>query len=88
MKVSVKDSGVCRKTISIEIPADTLGEERAETLKVYAKHSSIPGFRKGKAPKHVVAKNILTKSIKTLRNEWFPNFTMKRCRSPTSRSLP
>ena len=38
MKVSVKDAGTCRKTMSIEIPANVIGEERAETLKVYAKH--------------------------------------------------
>ena len=56
MKVSVKDTGVCRKTISIKIPADTIGDERAETLKVYSKHADIPGFRKGKAPQHIVAK--------------------------------
>jgi len=63
MKVSVKDAGVCRKTMKIEIPADTLTEERAETLKVYAKHANIPGFRKGKAPRHVVA-NKYAKEIK------------------------
>jgi len=56
MNVSVKDAGACRKTMTIEIPADKIAEERDETLKAYAKFANIPGFRKGKAPKHVVAK--------------------------------
>ena len=55
MKVSIKDAGTCRKTIHIVIPADVLAEERTDTLKVYAKHANIPGFRKGKAPGHIVA---------------------------------
>ncbi len=56
MNVSVKDAGACRKTMTIEIPADKIAEERDETLKAYSKYANIPGFRKGKAPKHVVAK--------------------------------
>jgi len=55
MKVSVKDAGACRKTMKIVIPADKIAEEREDTLKAYAKNVSIPGFRKGKAPKDVVA---------------------------------
>jgi len=74
MKVSVKDAGVCRKTMSIEISADTIGEERTETLKVYAKHSSIPGFRKGKAPKHVVAKKYANEINKDLEERMVPKF--------------
>lgn len=55
MNVSVKDTGACRKTMTIEIPADKIAEEREETLKTYAKYANLPGFRKGKAPRHVVA---------------------------------
>ena len=46
MKVSIKKAGACRKTVAIEVPAELIAEERAETLKVYAKHARIPGFRK------------------------------------------
>ncbi|NNJ71396.1 MAG: trigger factor [Kiritimatiellales bacterium] len=55
MKVSLKDAGACRKTMTIEIPAEKIDIEREETLKAYAKFANIPGFRKGKAPKHVIA---------------------------------
>ena len=74
MKVSVKDMGVCRKTMSIEIPADVIAEERAETLKVYSKHSSIPGFRKGKAPQHVVAKKYSKEIKQDLEERMVPKF--------------
>jgi trigger factor len=65
MNVSVKDAGTCRKTMTIEIPADKINEEREDTLKAYSKYANIPGFRKGKAPKHVVA----TKYAKEINQE-------------------
>jgi trigger factor len=74
MKVSVKDAGSCRKTINIEIPADVIGEERADTLKVYSKHASIPGFRKGKAPAHVVAKKYQKEILQDLEERMVPKF--------------
>ena len=74
MKVSVKDAGTCRKTITIEIPAETLAMERADTLKVYAKHSNIPGFRKGKAPAHVVAKKYAKEITQDLEERMVPKF--------------
>ena len=60
MKVSVKKAGACRKTVAIEVPPEVIAEERAETLKVYAQHARI-GFRKGKAPAHVVASKYVKK---------------------------
>jgi trigger factor len=74
MKVSVKDAGVCRKTMIIEIPAETIGEEHADTLKVFAKHANIPGFRKGKAPQHVVANKYAKEIKKDLEERMVPKF--------------
>jgi trigger factor len=74
MNVSVKDAGTCRKTMTIEIPADKISEERAETLKAYMKYASIPGFRKGKAPKHVVAKKYAVEINKDLQERVLPRF--------------
>ena len=48
MKVSVKKAGACRKTVAIEVPAEVIAEERAETLKVYAQHARIPDSEKEK----------------------------------------
>ena len=74
MKVSVKDAGVCRKTMKIEIPADTIAEERVETMKVYTKHANIPGFRKGKAPQHVVANKYAKEIKQDLEERLVPKF--------------
>jgi trigger factor len=74
MKVSVKDAGTCRKTMKIEIPADVIGEERTETVKAYAKFANIPGFRKGKAPAHVVAQKYAKEINQDLEERIVPRF--------------
>ncbi|HEY5621934.1 MAG TPA: trigger factor [Pontiella sp.] len=74
MNVSVKDAGACRKTMTIEIPADKIGVEREETLKAYARHANIPGFRKGKAPKHVVATKYAKEINQDLQERILPQF--------------
>jgi len=74
MNVSVKDSGTCRKTMTIEIPADKISEERDETLKAYSKFANIPGFRKGKAPKHVVAKKYAKEINQDIQERVLPKY--------------
>ena len=74
MKVSIKKAGACRKTVAIEVPAELIAEERAETLKVYAKHARIPGFRKGKAPAHVVAGKYVKEIDQDLKERVLPKF--------------
>ena len=74
MKVLVKDAGVCRKTMNIEIPEEILSAERTETLKIYAKHANIPGFRKGKAPQHIVAKKYAKEIKQDLEERMVPKF--------------
>ena len=74
MKISVDSAGLCRKTISIEVPAETINKEQAETLKVYTKHANLPGFRKGKAPKHIVAKKYAKEIAQDLEERMVPKF--------------
>ncbi|QBG47453.1 trigger factor [Verrucomicrobia bacterium S94] len=74
MNVSVKDDSACRKIMTIEIPADKIAEEKAETLKAYVKFANIPGFRKGKAPKHVVAKKYAADINKDLQERVLPKY--------------
>jgi trigger factor len=74
MKVSVKDASACRKTMSIEVPAETTNEERNETMKAYAMFVSIPGFCKGKAPAHVVAKRYAKEITQDLEERLIPKF--------------
>jgi trigger factor len=74
MKVSVKDAGACRKTVKIEVPAEKIDAERSETLKIFARHANIPGFRKGKAPGDVVAKRYAKEIKQDLEERIVPKF--------------
>ena len=74
MNVSVKDDSACRKIMTIEIPAETIAVEKADTLKAYIKFANIPGFRKGKAPKHVVAQKYAQDINKDLQERVLPKF--------------
>jgi trigger factor len=74
MKVSFKNVGVCRKTMTVEVPAEAVAEERAELLTVYARGVAIPGFRKGKAPKHLVEKKYAKEMATDLKDRLIPKF--------------
>lgn len=74
MKVSLKNAGVCRKTMTVEVPAENVSEEREELLNFYAKGVSIPGFRKGKAPKHLVEKKFSKELSADLKDRLLPKY--------------
>jgi trigger factor len=74
MKVSLKNAGPCRKTMKIEVPADQVAAERAELLTFYAKGVSLPGFRKGHAPKALVEKKYAKEMTADLKERVIPKF--------------
>lgn len=74
MKVSVKNTGTCRQTIKIEVPAETIATERAELLNYYAKGVAMPGFRKGHAPKALVEKKFAKDMAADLKDRVVPKF--------------
>lgn len=74
MKVSFKNAGICRKTMTVKVPAEAVAEERAELLKVYTKGVAMPGFRKGKAPKHLVEKKFAKEMQADLKDRLVPKF--------------
>ena len=49
--VSVEDTGVCRKEVTVQVPADVVNAETQRVVSAYAGQASLPGFRKGKVPK-------------------------------------
>jgi trigger factor len=51
-----------------------VSEERAELLKFYTKGVAIPGFRKGKAPKHLVEKKFAKEMTADLKDRLVPKF--------------
>jgi trigger factor len=74
MKVSMKSTGPCRQTMTIEVPADSVAAERTELLNDYAKGVSLPGFRKGRAPKALVEKKYAKEMIEDLKERVVPKF--------------
>ncbi len=55
MKVSVKDTKACEKTLKIEIGSDRIQEAYESFYREVAPKAKIPGFRPGKAPMNIVA---------------------------------
>ncbi|MBM4152424.1 MAG: hypothetical protein FJ220_02735, partial [Kiritimatiellaceae bacterium] len=74
MNVSVKTTGVCRQIMKIEVPAENIAKERAELLSYYTKGVSVPGFRKGHAPKALVEKKFAKQMQDDLKERMIPKF--------------
>lgn len=54
MKVTVENTGPCRKLVKVEYTAEEIQKEYDESLAVYAKHGRVKGFRPGKAPVEMI----------------------------------
>ncbi len=49
-----QDTGICTKTVKIEVPTDEIGTELEGVYKEFMDNAQVPGFRKGKAPRNIV----------------------------------
>ena len=56
MNIIVEKQPNCLATLRVEVPSDTVKNERAKIVSGYAAQARIPGFRPGKAPKNVIEK--------------------------------
>ena len=56
MNIRLEKKENCIATLSIEVPAETVTEERNQVIKAFMSQAKIPGFRPGKAPKAVIEK--------------------------------
>jgi trigger factor len=54
VSTEVKDIDQCRRELKITIPADRLAKIRQSNVRVVQKEAAIQGFRKGRAPLHMV----------------------------------
>jgi len=54
--IKVEDIGPCRKRISVEIPAEAVTDQMELAFGSVANEVTIPGFRKGHAPRRLVEK--------------------------------
>lgn len=54
MKVTVENTGPCRKALKVEFSGEEIQQEYDESLAVYAQHGRVKGFRPGKAPAEMI----------------------------------
>jgi len=54
VNVTLQDLGPCKKLLRVEIDAKDVDATFEEVTKDYQKHAALPGFRPGKAPRHMV----------------------------------
>lgn len=60
MNIIVEKQPNCLATLRVEVPSDTVKNERAKIVSGYVAQARIPGFRPGKAPKNVIEKKFDT----------------------------
>ena len=56
MNVTVENLGPCKKLVRVEVEAPVVDIAFDEVTHEYQKHARLPGFRPGKAPRHLVVK--------------------------------
>jgi len=54
LKTSVTDAAPCQKSLRLEVPRDAIAPVRSAVLAEFQKRTTLPGFRKGKAPPELV----------------------------------
>ncbi len=57
VNATVDDLGGCKRLVRIEVPVGIVDGILEETTAQFAKFAQLPGFRPGKAPKHMVVKS-------------------------------
>jgi trigger factor len=77
VKVSVEETGPCRKTIRIEVPAADVSAKYDEILAAFARMAKVPGFRPGRAPKELVARRFAKDITGELRDTLVPDYYHK-----------
>lgn len=57
IQVSVENLGPCRKLLRIEVPGEQVNAAFDEVTGRFQREAALPGFRQGRAPRHLVARN-------------------------------
>ena len=73
MSVTIEDSAPCRKKLRVEVDAERVAGARAEIVREFRKHATIPGFRPGKAPEPMVEKRFGQAIDEELRKRIIPD---------------
>ena len=66
MKVTVENTGPCRKLLKVEYSTEEIQKEYDESLAMFVKHGSVKGFRPGRAPVEMIRRMYDKKIIEGL----------------------
>jgi len=72
MKVKIRPAGPCRRALEIEVDASVLEAERKTIVEEFRSGTTIPGFRKGKAPASIVERKYADAIQEELRKHMLP----------------
>ena len=73
IKVEVTDAGVLRKALTITVPRDALQTELDKDYKEIITEATVPGFRRGRAPRRLVEKRFGTEIGEQVQTRIIPN---------------
>lgn len=58
MQVNVEQLNPCEVELNIEVPAEQVSSTKDKVYKEIGKHTAVPGFRKGKAPRAILERQV------------------------------
>lgn len=72
--VAFEEAGPCRKKLTIEVPAPAVEAEVGRVVGEYRKEIQFPGFRKGKAPVHLIKRRFKADIDKEVADRLVPRY--------------
>jgi trigger factor len=64
MQVKVEQQGPCEVELNIEVPAEQVSTTRDKVFKEIGQYTTVPGFRRGKAPKVLLERHLSPESVR------------------------
>ena len=71
VNVSVENLGPCKKLLRVEVPVEKVNAAFDELTAAFQKQAQLPGFRPGKAPRHLVVKSYESRISEEARKKLF-----------------
>lgn len=71
VNVSVENLGPCKKLLRVEVSVEKVTKAFDEVTSQFTRQAQLPGFRPGKAPRHLVAKNFESRIQEDTRRRLF-----------------
>jgi len=64
MQVKVEQQGPCEVELNVEVPVEQVNSTRDKVFKEIGEHTTVPGFRRGKAPRGMLERHLSPESVR------------------------